>query len=158
MTTVRRLWDAVRRYLPAEVAGTVAALVAVWAARRAGCPPYGAALAGSGCETAGYYGVILAAEVRATRSSGGRPVGRLFRALPGVLVEFGPAEFLDTVLLRPALMAAGPLLTGQVMAGTLAGKLAADALFYAVVLPCRRLRRRGAARYGTPADGDTRVR
>src|SRR3954454_7014165 len=60
--------------------------------------------------------------------------------LPGLLVEFGPAEVLDTVLLRPALMWAAPLGIGHVTAGVLLGKLAADLVFYSVVVPCRKLR------------------
>jgi hypothetical protein len=99
--------------------------------------PYAAGLAASLCEAVGYYAAILFDEVRRIGS-----VRRLPRLLPGLLVEFGPAEFADTVIVRPLLMAAGPLVMAGPIAGTLAGKAVADLLFYAVVLPSSRLRRR----------------
>lgn len=123
------------RYGLAEVAGTAAACAAAWLAYRAHRSPYAAGLSGSLAETAGYYAVIAWDETR--RRAGASWLG----LLPALLIEFGPAEVLDTLLVRPLLMAAGPALTHHPAAGTLAGKAAADLLFYAVVLPSRRLRR-----------------
>jgi hypothetical protein len=45
-------------------------------------------------------------------------------------VEFGPAEALDTLALRPFAMYVGPLVVGNVMLGVLVGKLVADVTFY----------------------------
>jgi hypothetical protein len=106
---------------------------------------YAAGLSGSLCESVGYYGVILWIEARRLR----RPRAVL-RSLPGLVIEFGPAEIVDTLLTRPLLMAAGPLVTVHSIGGTLAGKIAADILFYAVVLPCGRLRRRSVSRAVPP--------
>jgi hypothetical protein len=131
-----------RRYVPAEITGTLAACAGAWLAYRMHASPYAAGLAASLCEAVGYYAVILFGEARRLGN-----VRALPRVLPGLMVEFGPAELADTLIARPLLMAAGPLLLAGplfagTMAGTLAGKVAADLLFYAVVLPSSRLRRR----------------
>jgi hypothetical protein len=136
----RRLRHMLRRYLPAEIIGTVAAVGGAWLAYRLSGSPYAAAWSGSVCETVGYYGAILVEEARRSRDPS--TVRAVLVAVPGVIVEFGPAEVLDTLLVRPLLMAAGPVMTGSLVGGTLAGKLAADIAFYAVVLPSSRLRRR----------------
>jgi ornithine decarboxylase len=127
-----------RRYLSAEICGTAAALTGAWAAYRFTESPFAAALSASACEAVGYYAAILADE--AHRSRGG--LRELGRSLPGVIVEFGPAEVIDTLVSRPLLMAAGVATTGDPVGGTLAGKVAADALFYSVVLPSSWLRAR----------------
>jgi hypothetical protein len=57
-------------------------------------------------------------------------------------VEFGPAEVFDSVLLRPLLMYAGPVVTGQFIAGTLLGKLLADVAFYAFAITGYEVRKR----------------
>jgi hypothetical protein len=120
-------------------------------AGRPGGSPWIAALCGSLGESVGYYGVILIRDVREARRLGAKP----WRVLPGMAVEFGPGELLDTFVVRPALMTAGPLLTGGLTVGTIAGKLAADVVFYAVVVPSGRLRRRlfGAAERTSAAAG-----
>jgi hypothetical protein len=138
MQISRRVRDLVRRYVPAEVGGTVTAVAGAWLGLRFGGSPWIAALCGSLGENVGYYGVIVARDLRDARRRGADP----WRVLPGILVEFGPGELLDTFVVRPALMAAGPLLTGGLTTGTIAGKLAADVVFYAVVVPSARLRHR----------------
>ncbi|MFI7603274.1 hypothetical protein [Actinoplanes sp. NPDC049681] len=129
-----------RRFLPPELAGTAAALLAVTAVQRMTESAYPGAWAGSVAEGVGYYGVILWRDTRASRGAG--RLRAMVAAVPGTLVEFGPAEVLDTLVVRPALLYAGPLLIGHLALGVLAGKLGADLAFYAVVLPCGWLRRR----------------
>jgi hypothetical protein len=130
-----RLRRIARRYLPAEAAGTVAAGAGAWVAYRLSGSAYVAALSGSISEAVGYYGVILLDEARRSRTPGVGAARTVAKLVPAVLVEFGPAELLDTLVVRPLLMAAGPALTGSVVGGTLAGKCGADVVFYAVVLP-----------------------
>ncbi|MEV4636437.1 hypothetical protein AB0J80_03700 [Actinoplanes sp. NPDC049548] len=128
-----------RRYLLPEVVGTAAAVAAVALLHRGTGSAYAAAWGGSVAEAVGYYGVILWRDT--TRSPAAGWLRAVVAQLPGTLVEFGPAEALDTLLVRPALLYAAPLVTGNLALGTLAGKIAADVAFYALVLPCRRLRR-----------------
>ncbi len=127
-----------RRYGPAEVAATCGAVIAAAVgARLAGAG--GAALAGTLGEAVAFYGFVVARELRAERAAGG---GRsALQVLSDLLVEFGPAEVLDTCAVRPLAMYVGPLLTGNLTVGILAGKLAADLLFYALAAVGYELRR-----------------
>src|SRR4051794_30000032 len=118
-----------RRYVVPEIVGTVAAVGMAWLAYRTGSVAV-SAWAASIAETLGYYGTVLWRDRRLYPSTG--LIGSLRAQFPGLLVEFGPAEAIDTVLLRPALMYAAPLLVGHLTAGMLIGKLAADVLFYAI--------------------------
>jgi len=142
MGIIARIRPILRRYAAAELAGTGAACAGAWLTYRANGTPYAAGLSGSVCETAGYYAVILWDEARRRWQPGVSTARTVVRALPGVIVEFGPAELVDTLVVRPLLMAAGPSVAGGQMAGTLAGKVAADVVFYGLVLPGNRLRRR----------------
>ena len=138
----------VRRYGLAEVVGIVGALVASAVVRRATGNAIAAAYGAAWGETVGYTAVIVAqdllAESRASRQKhrmlGWRDLGEL---ATGLLSEFGPAGLLDTLLVRPATMALGTRLVGP-HAGVIAGKLAADVLFYIPVIYMyeRRKRRR----------------
>jgi hypothetical protein len=116
-----RVW--VRRYAPAEAAAVLAALVSATVADRFGVPAV-TAFAGAIGEGVAFYTVIILRELRASR---GRPVLGVARDL---LLEFGPAELLDALVVRPLAMYLGPVLTGNLAAGILLGKVAADAVFY----------------------------
>lgn len=116
----------VRRYLPAEAAGTAAALAAGLAFALATGSAAAGAVAATLAESAGYYGVIASIDFRAGRLSAERPL----RTLANLLLEFGPAEALDTLFVRPTLIFAGMTLAPDPGVGIVAGKLAADVLFY----------------------------
>ena len=131
------------RYLPLEVLGTIAALVAAWAAYEASGSTAVAAIAGSLGESIGYYALVV---VRAAR---GHAASARVRALPGVThrarttawltvrsvaAEFGPAELVDTLVVRPALLWAASAIWGAAAVAWLVGKLAADVVFYTVAI------------------------
>ncbi|WP_426321493.1 hypothetical protein [Microbacterium sp. E-13] len=120
------------RYLPAEVAGTAAMVFAgllatVWT----DAAPL-IALAALLGEVIGFYAVLAATifieqvQVAATRR---RAVARTLVLL---VAEFGAAELLDTFLIRPAALMLGVWLIPDPLWGVLAGKVAADVVFYAI--------------------------
>ena len=128
-----RVWA--RRYLPAEFAGVITALTAALTAFRMSGSTATAALAGVAGETIGYYATITVRDLRRHRRAGG--AGRwqaLTRTGRDVAIEFGPAEIVDTLIIRPGLMFTGPLVTGSLVIGTLVGKVAADIVFYAFAI------------------------
>lgn len=132
--------ELVRRYLPAEIAGTVGALAAGLMFLLATGSPVAAAVAATFGESAGYYGVIAFIDFRAGRLSAERPL----RTLGNLLLEFAPGEALDTLVVRPTLILAGMTLAPEPGIGIVAGKLAADVLFYIpTILGRELLRRRG---------------
>src|ERR1051326_6706602 len=157
------------RYGPAELTGIVTALLGSYAARaltgseiaaafggslrgkvgvlavRAGGES-AAALGGSLGETLGFYAVIVGREIRAdaaaARASGLRYDTRArLRTAANLLVEFGPAEILDTGVIRPFTMGAGTRLFGRAL-GVPLGKIAADITFYLPVILIYEWRRR----------------
>jgi hypothetical protein len=141
----RRVREWLRRYLPAEVFGTISALLGSCVAERVSGSPVAVALAGSVGESIGYYATVGLRDGRRHYRglpAGGRLPRAVARTVRDLLIEYGPAELLDSLLVRPALMAAGPWLTGGLFSGILLGKVAADVVFYAVAIPGYELRKR----------------
>jgi hypothetical protein len=130
---VGRVREWLSRYAPAEAAGITGALLAAAAVDS----PEAAAVAGTLGETVGFYTMIFVRDLRA----GGRP-GQVVRDM---VVEFGPAEVLDTLLVRPAAMYLATRALGTATAGIVTGKLAADAVFYTVAIIGYELRRQRVA-------------
>lgn len=119
------------RYLPAEAAGTVCAVVGAFLAWKFTEDRAVAALIGTVSECIGFYGVIVVAELRRRRSD--RPTrvtSSAWRVFAATVAEFGGAELLDSLLVRPLAMYAGPLVVGNVAGGVLLGKVLADLVFY----------------------------
>ncbi len=124
-----RFW--IVRYLPAEVVGTVAmmtagALITLWTDN-----PALIALAAVVGESVGFYAVLVVSTfVEQSRVDGRRsPAVRTGLLL---VAEFGPAELVDTLLIRPAALYLGVLLIPDPVWGLLVGKVAADMVFYAI--------------------------
>lgn len=128
------------RYLPMEIAGIVAAVTAALAASKLGGSWLHAAVAACIAETVSYYGVGALRETRRYDALRGerRGVRRAWfvmgRTTRDMTTEFGAAEVLDSVLLRPALMVLMTGATGHLAAGVFGGKLLADAAFYAMAI------------------------
>lgn len=120
------------RYLPAEICGAAAMVVAglgvtVWTDDAALI-----ALAALVGEVVGFY-VVLAVSIALEQSALGVRGGRLvFRTVLLLIAEFGGAEILDTLLVRPAALLLGVWLLGDPVWGILAGKVVADVVFYTV--------------------------
>jgi len=120
------------RYLPAEIAGTAAMVLAglvvtIWTDNAAVI-----ALAALVGEIIGFY-TVLAITIYAEQAQ----VAQTMRAAisrTGLLLvaEFGVAEVLDTLLIRPAALMLGVWLLPDPLWGLLAGKIVADIVFYAI--------------------------
>ena len=59
-----------------------------------------------------------------------------------ILIEFGPAEILDTLVIRPFLMYFFSLYAGNFAVGILLGKISADVVFYFPVVISYELRKK----------------
>ena len=155
-----RFW--LMRYLPSELAGTALSLLTAWAAYRLSGSLVVAALAGTVGENVGFYGVAVGRSIRDQwrfeRALGStRPRASVRTALWLSLVEFGPAEIIDTFCVRPLLLWTAPVLLGNPALGWLVGKLSADVVFYAMAgvgyLASRRLLGRRRRSPGTTSAG-----
>lgn len=133
-----------RRYGPAELLALIGALAGYLSLELAtgshAAAAYGAALG----DNVAYYGFLFAREVASRSASARRPSGRLrvvAQSLRALTYEFGPAEVLDSTVVRPACTAIATATLGTA-AGVLVAKLVADVLFYVPVICTYELRRR----------------
>ena len=133
-----RVW--LHRYLPAEIVGTSAAIVAAGVAASGGVER--AVIAAAWAEAIAFYAFVTIREFRRIHT-GRRAGGAALLAVRDVVAEFCVAEAADTIVLRPLLMYAFAATLGGLLAGVIAGKLVADVVFYALAIPAFELRERG---------------
>ncbi len=133
----RKLAEWVRRYLPCEIAGTVgelggAGLLFVLTESFAA-----AAVGGTIGASVGFYAIAFGSAARlsyATQTHPRWPVR--FAAANGlamrsVAIEFGPAELVDSLAVRPLAYYIGPALVDTAMVGWIGAKVFSDLAFYA---------------------------
>lgn len=116
-----------KRYGPLEISGFITAIIAGWIASKLGAPRGVIAITGTLGENIGYYGLAAYIDYRKLhrREAGRLQLLHIVQLAGGLMLEFGPAEALDTLLIRPVCM---------YQWGTASGKFIADGIFYAVVL------------------------
>ncbi len=94
-----------------------------------------AAYVGTLAENIGFYGMIIGSDlIAAKKRSENWNWKHVAPVLKNVLVEFGGAEFLDSLIVRPGLLYLGTSLIKNYQLGALAGVVAADILFYAMAV------------------------
>jgi hypothetical protein len=144
---IRKIHEWSNRYIPAEIIGTMCALAGAFAVEHATQSLAAAAITGSVCESIGFYAYFVWRDGSAhyVRQHKRPPKRRIALAaantLRDVIVEFGPAEVVDSLLARPALMYIGPRLLHNFTLGLLAGKIVADLLFYTLAAAGYELRK-----------------
>lgn len=157
----RRIVFWICRYLPAEIAGTAAMVLAGVALTFVTSSSILIALAALAGEIVGFY-AILAFTVYAEQRANvrGPRAGRraAARTLILLIAEFGPAELLDTLVVRPAALMAGVWMLGDPVWGMLAGKLTADVVFYVVAAGAFTVTERTGLRTGSSPFAALRAR
>jgi len=134
--TRSKLREWLRRYLPCEIAGTVGELggaaVAYLMTGSLAAAAITATIGASAISYAAAYTSALRWNYRDNSHRSWPPRGALsmLLALRSVAVEFGPAELIDSVAVRPAAFYVGPLLFDSTVAGWIFGKLVSDVAFY----------------------------
>lgn len=128
-----------RRYLPCEIAGTTCEMGGAAIAYGATGSVAAAAVVATVGASVGYYVAAYWTAVRTAYRA--QPSSRLRRwlvangrALRSIAVEFGPAEVVDSLIIRPLAFYFGPILFGGVVAGWIFGKLVADVGFYVLAI------------------------
>lgn len=121
-----------RRYLPAEIAGTAVLVLAGLAIAGISAHPVAVTAAAVVGENLGFYGV-LAVVVLAEQHRRGRRGARAIAATVVLLAaEFGTAELLDSLLVRPGALTLALWLVPDPFWALLVGKVAADLVFYTI--------------------------
>lgn len=139
----------ITRYLPAEIAGTAAMVIAGLGITLWTDNPAAIALAALLGEIVGFYAVLaitIYIEQRAVSASARHAVARTGMLL---VAEFGLAEVLDTCFIRPAALVIGVWLLSDPLWGLLAGKVVADVAFYAIAAAAFTITARTGLRAGS---------
>jgi len=129
-----------RRYIPAEILGTIGALLAAWVVYTHTHSYIAAAAAGWVGEGIGFYGYFITTELLLGSQKYSRyPLLKrislaIATASANLFVEFLPAELLDNFIIRPFLMYLVPQYIHPYPLGFLVGKFSADILFYALAI------------------------
>jgi hypothetical protein len=134
--TGTKLREWIRRYLPCEIAGTVGELGGAAVAYMATDSLAAAAITATVGASAGYYAAAYVTALRWSyrdqdhRRAPSRMLAANLLALRSVAVEFGPAEFIDSLAVRPVAFYTGPLIFDNTIAGWIFAKLVSDLAFY----------------------------
>ena len=137
----------IKRYLPAEIFGTLGAIIF----------PTGVsffteniliiALVGTWGENIGFYGTMIFQEIkkdRAKRDKLNKHYGLISfgKSIRNIFLEFGVAETADTLFVRPAVMYLTISNIGNLQLGVFIGKIIADAIFYIPTVVSYELRKK----------------
>lgn len=131
----KKLKEWLLRYGPAEVVGTIAAVLGSIIAHKITNNIVISAYIGSLSENLRFYLVMLSKEYRSYTK------GHPWQIAKNLFLEFGLAEISDTFFIRPLFMGAGILFLGQGV-GLIVGKLTADILFYLPTIVSYELRKK----------------
>ena len=128
-----------KRYLPAEIVGTLTAIGAASIAHIFSHNPVFIAYIATLGEAIGFFSTIFIQQFL-TFSKKRKIENKQFslsdisKIISHVLLEFGPAEILDSLVLRPFFMYLFPSLVKNFTLGILLGKIAGDITFYLLVI------------------------
>jgi hypothetical protein len=122
------------RYLPLEIIATLTALIGGLLATVFTANAVAIAYAAAWSENIGYYALAFAREMRAVSSTDAAGPSRPLRAIKNLVLEFGPAELVDSFISRPACMYAATWLLGSVGLGIIVGKFVGDLIFYGLAI------------------------
>ena len=135
----QKLNEWLKRYLPAEIVGTITAITAATITHVFSENHIFIAYAGALGDGAGFYSTILIQNILLINEK--RNIERrkfsfkdFSKIIASIILEFGPAGLIDGLLLRPFFMYLFPLLLKNFTLGILVGKITADITFYFLVI------------------------
>jgi hypothetical protein len=134
-----KIKDWLKRYLPAEIFGTVTALVSASLAHLFSSNLVIIAYAGSLGEAIGFYSTVFTQHIIGVNRKN-RSQQKVFsisdftKIIGTIILEFGPAGLLDGLVLRPFFMYVFPCIFKNFTLGILVGKFAGDLTFYLIVI------------------------
>ena len=136
---LQKIKEWVKRYLPAEIVGTLTAICAASITHIFSDNPIFIAYIATLGEAIGFFSTIFIQYLlifSKKRKTENRRISLLdiSKIISHILLEFGPAEIIDSLLLRPFFMYLFPLLVESFTLGILLGKIAGDIIFYLLVI------------------------
>jgi hypothetical protein len=136
---LQKIKEWVKRYLPAEIVGTITAVSAASIAHIFSDNHIFIAYIATLGEAIGFFSTIFIQYLlifSKKRKTENRRVSLLdiSKIVSHILLEFGPAEIIDSLVLRPFFMYLFPLLVESFTLGIFLGKIAGDITFYLLVI------------------------
>ncbi len=135
----RKIKEWIKRYLPAEIAGTITAVSVAGITHMFYVNPVITAYSGSLGEAIGFYSTIFIQNILIVyKKKKTENIKFSFLNFPkiitNIVLEFGPAGLLDGLFLRPFFMYLFPIYLKNFPLGILVGKIAGDFTFYILVI------------------------
>ena len=132
-----RIKEWIRRYAWAEVISTIFTFLSGWASSGITKNSVAIAYAGTIGAAAGFYGFIFIRDIYNSYLKHEPETIRVkillvARCLRNMGFEFGLAELLDFVVVRPICLLSGPVILKNYFWGILAGKTIADIIFFTI--------------------------
>ncbi len=126
-----KIKDWLHRYLPAEVLATIGALFGAFVGNFVFHNQIITAYLAAFSENIGYYGIMIYKELKQIRATQNTSIVKSISTLiRNLVVEFGPSEYLDSLLVRPFSMYFFPRILGDLAIGVIVAKFFADFIFY----------------------------
>ncbi|MFY7909460.1 MAG: hypothetical protein ACOVO2_07910 [Emticicia sp.] len=147
-----KVFEWIKRYLPAEIISIILTLASSVFTYKLTKNNLTTALVGTWVGNIGYFGTILLTDIFQTNRAlayKNKPYtlkifGRNIRAL---FVEFGVAEFFDSLFVRPTLMYYLPVWLNDVSLGVIIAKFTADITFYVPAIVAYELSKKKLRRF-----------
>jgi hypothetical protein len=135
----RKVKEWLKRYLPAEIVGTVTAVSSASIAHLFSANLLLTAYAGSFGEAIGFYSTVFIQNILQVHKKNKIEektfsLANITGIITTIVLEFGPAGLIDGLLLRPLFMFLFPVLFKNFTLGILIGKFTGDLTFYMLVI------------------------
>ena len=119
------------RYGPPLVLATLTAVIVATLTYMAFGNKILSAVLGTWADNLVFYGIVAYRDIKARRGKDGKvTLGGFLKVMRNMAMEFGPAEYLDSFLIRPFLLAVFPLFISPYSLGVLVGSIAAEFTFF----------------------------
>ncbi len=143
----KKILEWFKRYALAEIMSTILSIGTAWLIMENTGDRVLSAFLGSATASVGFYFTIAFSDVRKSiKKHRGNKLKYNTKSFlidfRNLIIEFGPAELLDVLAVRPFFMYLIPKVTGDFLLGTLIGKLIADVLFYIPAIIMYELRKK----------------
>lgn len=143
----KKIKEWIKRYLLADVISTILSLATAWLIMERSGDRVLAAFIGSAVASVSFYGTVAYSDVRKSlkqhRADNERyKIKSFLLDFRNLIIEFGPAELLDVLAVRPFFMYLIPKLTGDFLLGTFIGKMIADVIFFIPAIIMYELRKK----------------
>ena len=123
------------RYLAAELISILFAVFSAYLANIFWHNSIITALAATWASNIGFYGWIVYKDIKVKRKLHGKITMQIyFKTFIGLILEFGPAEYFDSFLVRPFMLYIFPAILGNLSAGIFVGIMVSNITYYLPVI------------------------